>query len=249
MLESKRMIVTTSWDDGHSIDIKLASLLSEFGIRGTFYVAPHNRKRIVMGPPDLRALNKYFEIGAHSMTHPDLRCLSGRNLKKEIGGSKLELEDLISAPVHMFCYPWGRYNRQVRQAVISAGFIGARTTKEFFLNPGTDVWRMPTTIQAFPHPSLIRFCHGVITGNWNGLKKVLEIGVGKSWVQLACDFFEKVLASGGVWHLWGHSWEIEKHHLWADLRMVLESVAHREGVCYLTNGQVIRELAKHRIIG
>lgn len=32
----KQIIVTTSWDDGHKLDLKLAKLLEKHEIRGTF---------------------------------------------------------------------------------------------------------------------------------------------------------------------------------------------------------------------
>jgi len=235
-----RTIVTTSWDDGHPMDLKLADLLSEFGIQATFYVAPYNRERAVLAASDLRALSEHFEIGAHTMTHPDLTRLYARDLKNEIGGSKSELEGVIGAPLRMFCYPKGRHNRRVRNAVMNAGFLGARTMREFFLNPGRDVWQMATTISVFPLPSWIRFRHELRTVNWRGLRALWRSGIGTSWVELACGLFEEVLEHGGVWHFWGHSWEIEEYDLWDSLRTVLSAVAHREGVSYLTNSHLVK---------
>src|SRR5688500_11915407 len=34
----KAAIVTTSWDDGHPLDIRLAEMLARHGVAGTFYV-------------------------------------------------------------------------------------------------------------------------------------------------------------------------------------------------------------------
>ena len=50
--------------------------------------------------------------------------------------------------------------------------------------------------------------------------------------------FDRVLNMGGVFHLWGHSWEISQHNQWAALERVLAYVAHRPGVRYLTNGAI-----------
>ena len=33
-----KIYVTTSWDDGHSLDMKLYNLLEEYGLKGTFYI-------------------------------------------------------------------------------------------------------------------------------------------------------------------------------------------------------------------
>jgi len=236
-------LVTTSWDDGHPMDLKLASLLSEFGIKGTFYVAPHNKERDVLSGRALRKLSARFEIGAHTHRHVKLTGFIGNVLEEEIRGSKITLENILGMSVCMFCYPWGKYNRRVRQAVVSAGYIGARTTKEFYLNLGTDSYQMPTTIQAFPLPTLIRLRHEIITRNWHGLRKLLQIGLSNTWIQVAREMFDEVLQYGGVWHLWGHSWEIEEYGLWDDLSMLLGHVANRKDVQYLSNAQVIRELS------
>jgi hypothetical protein len=44
---------------------------------------------------------------------------------------------------------------------------------------------------------------------------------------------------GGIWHLYGHSWEIDEHKLWLELVEMLDYVAHREGVLYLTNSHAL----------
>lgn len=242
-----QVLVTTSWDDGHPMDIKLAGLLSDYGIKGTFYVAPNNRERAVMGVADLRALNKQFEIGAHTLTHPDLRRLNHRQLDKEIAGSKLGIESALGTPVRMFCYPKGKYNRRVLRAVASAGFIGARTTKMFRVALGEDPWRMPTTAFCYPLPMWVWHRHCLKTRNSYGLRELWRMGTRRSWSQVACGFFEAVLRQGGIWHLWGHSWEIEEHDLWDDLREVLETVSRRQGVMYLTNGEVVQMILKRRL--
>jgi peptidoglycan/xylan/chitin deacetylase (PgdA/CDA1 family) len=236
-----RLIVTTSWDDGHPEDARLADLLEEFGLRGTFYVAPQNRERPVMGAPALRELAQRFEIGGHTMTHPPLTALAEDELRAEVQDGKRALEDILGSEVAMFCYPRGRHSRRVRRAVAAAGFRGARTTLEFITAPPPDPWRMPTTLQAYPHGTWTRLRHGVRVGNWRGLARLLRAGAGTDWTELALAFFRRALSQGGVWHLWGHSWELSEHGLWDDLRAVLGEVARRPDAEYLTNGQIVCE--------
>lgn len=232
-------IVTTSWDDGHSDDALVAELLSEFGLQGTFYIAPLNQERPAIGTGLVRELGQDFEIGAHSATHVPLTGLRNDELGREIERGKSMLEDILGVEVPMFCYPRGLCNRRVRRAVMEAGFRGARTITEFYLDAGSDPWMIPTTLQAYPHPLWMRLVHGAKTFNWKGLANLVGVGAGKAWVELAHAFFERALESGGVWHLWGHSWEIQEQGLWNDLRAVLAGVAHRPGVRYLTNGQLV----------
>jgi hypothetical protein len=51
--------------------------------------------------------------------------------------------------------------------------------------------------------------------------------------------FDQVLREGGLWHLYGHSWEIEQGGLWAGLAEMLDYVCGREGVLYLSNRDVL----------
>jgi len=236
--------VTTSWDDGHPLDLKLADLLVEYGVNGTFYVPLSNSEREVMGSASLVELAGRFEIGGHTRNHVDLRGLGSEVLDDEIRGAKLELEDVLGKQVSMFCYPNGKHSQRVRQAVATAGFIAARTTKQLLTECSRDVFRMPTTLHAFPQVPWIRVRHAFLTQNLGGIPRLLRIGVGKRWVDIARCFFEETLESGGVWHLWGHSWEIEEYNLWDDLRALLYAVANREGVTYLSNGQIMENVTE-----
>ena len=40
----KKIVVTTSWDDGHILDLKLSNLLTKYNIKGTFYLSPKDRE-------------------------------------------------------------------------------------------------------------------------------------------------------------------------------------------------------------
>lgn len=223
------------------MDLRLADLLKEYGIKGTFYVPLQNWERVVIDRSDLRLLAQYAEIGGHTRNHISLTSLSDIMLEDEIRGCKLDLEDILGNPVRTFCYPGGDYNRRVRNVVINAGFLCARTTKEFVTNLMDDPWRMATTLQAFPQRPFIRFCHSLTFGDFRSTGKFLLADPRKDWVTLAMTLFDNVVARGGVWHLWGHSWELEEYGLWDELRRILEFVSHRIDVQYLTNGELVKK--------
>lgn len=244
MLAGEQRIVTTSWDDGHPCDSALAEILTQYGIRATFYVPLSNCEREVLPSGSLVELSTEFEIGAHTRTHADLRRLDDRALYDEVCTAKYELENLLGKPVRMFCYPRGKHNRMVRQAVSRSGYIGARTTAAFCTALSWKPFEMPTTFQFFPHPNWLHLRHEVCTRNLSGLRRATKTCFGKTWVEIAQRLFDDMIEKGGVWHLWGHSWEIQEYNLWDDLRRLLEYVAHREGVVYLTNGQLSPTVAK-----
>ena len=73
-MSMQKAIVTTSWDDGHPLDLKLAELLGKYNIPGTFYIPPENSERECLTPEGIHELSQYVDIGGHTLRHV---CLTG----------------------------------------------------------------------------------------------------------------------------------------------------------------------------
>src|SRR5262249_40656948 len=58
------------------------------------------------------------------------------------------------------------------------------------------------------------------------------------WAALAIALFDEVHATGGVFHVWGHSWEIDQRHDWQRLERVLTHISRRDDVRYVTNSDL-----------
>lgn len=65
------------------------------------------------------------EIGSHSASHPHLAGLPARRQAAEAAASRARLEDLLSAPVRGFAYPYGSMDEAARHAVAAAGYTYA----------------------------------------------------------------------------------------------------------------------------
>ncbi|MGI9072204.1 MAG: polysaccharide deacetylase family protein [Bryobacteraceae bacterium] len=235
-------IVTTSWDDGDARDMKIAELLRSRGATGTFYIPIScYMKKKELTNANLRDLSSEgFEIGAHSVSHELLTLLTDRQLKLEVSTCKQALEQIIGKEVPMFCYPNGRYNRHVIREVKCAGYKGARTTWMLSIKTAFLPFEMPTSLQAFPHPTAGYLRDLGRARNIDGLWKfTTELSRIDNWVDLGKKLFNQVLVDGGIWHLYGHSWEIDDIGLWDALREMLDYVSNRQGVSYLTNGQLL----------
>ena len=168
MDNTKAAIVTTSWDDGDVLDLRIAELLSSRGLRGSFYVPiSRYRGKCALQPADLRSLTaEGFEIGAHSVSHRNLARLSAVELDHEVRTCKQTLEDVIGREVSMFCYPYGRYNRTVMQRLREAGYLGARTTHMLASTWDFGPFEIPTTLQAYPHTRSAYLRNLTKAGNW-----------------------------------------------------------------------------------
>jgi len=230
-----KLIVTSSWDDGDIADVRLSEALLKSGLRATFYVPLtfEGRPTVV---DTLRSMASHgFEIGAHGVTHRLLPSLTPEQVRSEVRNSKATLEQVVGRPVQMFCYPRGRYNTVTIRELREAGYIGARTTRMLAFNINNP-FKIPVTIQAYPHPVsnyLKNLCRG---RNFAGLGDYARMAPGTSnWVELGKRLFDAALIRGGFWHLYGHSWEIERLNLWSQLQELLEYAGGRTGVCYATN--------------
>lgn len=123
-------------DDNHEI---VLPILANLGLRATVYVvtgligkpnpwmAAGSGARM-MNEAELQELaSAGIEIGAHTVTHPDLSLLDYDSCLDEVDGSRRELERLLGVAVKTFAYPFCRYGPAARAAVESAGFDAAVT--------------------------------------------------------------------------------------------------------------------------
>lgn len=225
-------VVVTSWDDGHVLDMKLAALLERYGVRGTFYVAPEDHELKAeerLSPEQIRALGEVHEIGAHTVHHEHLTTLDDAEAGYEIAESKRVLEDVLQKPVTSFCYPAGKYTARHVEMVREAGFTNARTVRRFVTAQDTHVYELGTSIHTYDHWLDV---WGVLQlARWNPLRVVYLY---RHWDRQAKALFDRALQTGGVFHLWGHSEEVDRHNDWERLEGVLQYISGREGVRYET---------------
>jgi len=228
-------LVTTSWDDGHPLDLRVAEMLAKCGMTGTFFVPVCDPKRARLSDADLRDLSSCgFEIGSHGMLHRNLLKTPRTELQWEITDSKSELEQVTGRKVSMFCYPIGRHDPYILGEVRRAGYEGARTTRMLSIQTDFDPMYVPTSIQAYRHNSSAYLKNLLRGGNVKDLLRYCtSLYQCSSWVDLGRRLFDRVLNEGGVWHLYGHSWEIEKYGLWEQLAEILSYVSNRPSIQYV----------------
>ena len=227
-----RLIVTTSWDDGSILDLKLGELLTKYGIKGTFYIPRFSKRITPMQKIDLVELSAKHEIGAHTLNHAHLTLIPPSEAKTEIEGSKSYLEDITGKKINMFCYPFGEFNGDTKQIIKAAGFIGARTVRFNGLKNIPDPYEFGITTAASNHQS-------DESGEIAKYSQAVSIKSLSDWEVKAKILFDLALEEGGIWHLWGHSWEIGDRNDWDKLERVLNYISHRPGVIYTSNGETL----------
>ncbi|MBU6214864.1 polysaccharide deacetylase family protein [Patescibacteria group bacterium] len=223
------LLVTTSWDDGDALDARLAALLEKYDLTGTFYITRDYRGNR-LSDDAIRDLALRHEVGAHSLTHPDLRTLSLEEKRREIAGSKQWLEDVAGREAPLFCYPAGHFDADDERIVRESGFLGARTTRLADVDLPANPYQMPTTLAVYPMPFRKIGPHAYYWGKLlqpfqeraPGLRKLgVPLTAFRSWETTAHAAFDIALSRGEVFHLWGHSWEIDRYQMWEELERVL----------------------------
>ena len=236
------MLITTSWDDGHPLDMKLCSLLRDYGIRATMYIPITNSEYKVISSDTIRAIAKDFEIGGHTYNHTQLTQVDEHSMIYELTESKNVLESIVRKEVVSFCYPWGLYNNKVTEKVKKSGYKLARTVKSLSTTLRRPLEYHPT-IHAFDHNLTAKGKCTIIASDRSLATKLLLSGnIFKRWDVIAKKSLDHVLENGGIWHLWGHSWEIDRYDNWPLLRKVLEYVkvnGRKYGAEFVTNGMLV----------
>lgn len=231
----KKIIVTTSWDDGHRHDIKLARLLKKYSIKGTFYIPPKTRefpRSELLSDSEIVKLSQDFEIGGHTMTHPILTKISLAEAEKEIIEGKQYLEKLISGRLISFSYPRGKHNTALQKLVKKCGFSYARTVQRHRFEMSKNVYANPTSLHAFKQ------YQDIFKIAWFSRWSPIAFFKNMNWENLAKRTFDNI-KDGGVYHFWGHSWIIDKKNEWDKLERVFSYIANRGNVVYQTNGELV----------
>jgi peptidoglycan/xylan/chitin deacetylase (PgdA/CDA1 family) len=84
-----------------------------------------------------------ISFGSHTASHPKLTLETFEDVRKELTDSKKTIEAELNRGVKSFCYPYGNYSSEVREAVREAAYIGATTYEHGFVSDRTDVFLMP----------------------------------------------------------------------------------------------------------
>jgi peptidoglycan/xylan/chitin deacetylase (PgdA/CDA1 family) len=133
-------LVAMTFDDGWADNYTtLLPMLREHAIRATIYVttglmgrpnpwlAPESGVRMMTEAEVLACVREGVEIGAHTLTHPDLSLVGAEGCRREVLGSRDFLRELTGTSVDSFAYPYFHLGPDAVGAVREAGFASAVT--------------------------------------------------------------------------------------------------------------------------
>ncbi len=147
--ERAKLVATTFDDAFRSVYVEAFPVLAALGVPATVFVPtgfPDTERRLSwpgidqwlgtgfadeltpMSWDEIGALaSGGWEIGSHTVSHPQLPTLGDVELDDELIGSKATIEDRLGAPCTSLAYPYGAYDERVVAATHRAGYTCACT--------------------------------------------------------------------------------------------------------------------------
>jgi peptidoglycan/xylan/chitin deacetylase (PgdA/CDA1 family) len=124
----KNSIVSLTFDDGYLSQFKTAiPLLKKRNLPATFYVITGNIDSTIKCAI-LGNVTADYEIGSHTVTHPDLSKIENTEANKELFDSKIYLQKYFGRNAGLtMSYPFGVYNPAIIQMAKSM-YMAARST-------------------------------------------------------------------------------------------------------------------------
>jgi peptidoglycan/xylan/chitin deacetylase (PgdA/CDA1 family) len=102
-------------------------------------------QREVMSVAEIADLAKMPQvtIGSHSVNHALMPNCNDEELRKEISGSKRDLEQWTGRQVRVFSYPNGSFDERTARVLAEAGYSLAFTTENHAITLGDDPYYIP----------------------------------------------------------------------------------------------------------
>lgn len=224
-------ILTFSYDDGVTQDIRLIELFNKYGIKATFNLnsgllgqpgavpccgvsVSHNKVK----PQDVRHIYEGHEVAAHTLTHPLLPAFpDDADIIRQVEEDRLALSDLCGYEVVGFAYPCGGVNFDDRVADLiknKTGIKYARTTV------CTHSFDLPKNLYQFT-PSIFH------NGDWD------------EFMALVHRFLDMKADTPQLLYIWGHAYEFDVRDTWGRFEEFLKLVSGRDDIYYATNREAL----------
>lgn len=127
--------ICITFDDGYKNNyINAFPILKKYNLPATMFIIVNEvgrpqQDRLSWEEIKEMQASGIITIGSHCLgPEPLTNIQSHQQIKKEIFDSKRLLEEMLKKRVNLFSYPEGRFNDEIRDLVIKAGYLGAVVT-------------------------------------------------------------------------------------------------------------------------
>lgn len=135
-----KKVFCITFDDGYKNLENAYSILKKYGFKATVYIHvkasidgyysyPKMPKVDMISINEIKNMMDIFEVGSHTINHPDLSKASFEEIIFELRESKKFLEKKLNVEVRHFCYPFGKVFEGYSSLLKQEGYLTATTLK------------------------------------------------------------------------------------------------------------------------
>jgi len=217
--EGRQLALTFSYDDGNRCDERLADILTENKLKGTFNVNAANLgKGDKIRADELKTvfLNHGHEIACHGFEHPFEEKLPLIGVVEDVRKDKLELEKILGEPVRGMAYPMGSFSKDVKEVLRMLGIAYCRTVRN-----ADSTCYMPDDFREWD-PTTHHIGKDGLT-----LKQI-----GENFLKTPEWYGTHML------YVWGHAYEFDMRKDWDKMEEFCKLMAGHENIWYATNIEI-----------
>jgi peptidoglycan/xylan/chitin deacetylase (PgdA/CDA1 family) len=229
-----------SFDDGDPADARVAELLTEHGMRATFYASTGPTGARLIHDDALRSIAEHHELGNHGRTHRLFVDLSPEELADEVRWGQEELARFGQAP-RLVAPPKGRITGAVVERLSGLG-LGVRTAP-ILGTGGRRANLLDPTFLFYPHGSAALARNTLRRRRLPMVSLLLAWAGGRDYRRRTHRLLETAARRAPCVHVWGHAEEIERLGLWAEFEDLL-LLARRLQLVPATNGDAYALLSE-----
>ncbi len=213
--------ITLSYDDGNIFDRRLCEIMGKYGVKGTFNInSAQSGEGRRMTTEECVALYKShgFETAYHGAKHLMYNSVSPSRVVQDVVNDRISLEKATGDFIIGGAYPFGAYDRDIKEAHRLCGIRYSRTASS---NYG---FTIPTDWLEW-NPT----CH-------HGHKDLMP---------LVEKFLAKKPWMAEIFFLWGHSYEFNDNDDWEIIEEFCRRVSG-EPVWHATNREIYEYVTAYR---
>ena len=127
--DGKQKVLTLSYDDGATQDIRLVEIMRKHGLKGTFNI--NSGSLFSDDAEQVRNLYLDFEneLAVHTVTHPFLDRIKDSEVLTEVIDDRNNIEKEFGKIIRGMAYPYGAYDDNIVELLKKCGICYSRTAK------------------------------------------------------------------------------------------------------------------------